>query len=226
MPPSPLPSRLSSLTLVHLLQQWVPVEGASGRLDAAQRLGEWLNAFDSVKLDAALQTIASYGAQARQKGQAVHASPLAALCQQIKADLADLIAHKVASVGDTTAEQGYGPHLQRYGELQKQMASKVAACREQVRQALGKGSPALRQLAALDGVMAQLLGEREQKLLMAVPVYLERRFEHWRQQPADASLPGFQHDMKQMLLAELHVRLQPVLGLIEAVQHENRQQLA
>jgi len=32
--------------------------------------------------------------------------------------------------------------------------------------------------------MAEMLGEREQKLLAAVPIYLERRFAHWRERHA------------------------------------------
>ncbi len=212
--------------MVHLLQEWVQTDAEPARQDVAERLGGWLSAFDSVKLDSALQAIASYGAQARQGGLAVDTHALEELCRHVKNALTDLITTQAAQAADPAKPPDYGQHLQRYAELQKRMASQVTACRAQVRQALSKGSPTLRQLAALDGVMVQMLGEREQKLLSAVPLYLERRFEHWRQtqQHAQATsgwLHGFQQDMRQMLLAELQLRLQPILGLIEAVHHDN-----
>jgi hypothetical protein len=102
---------------------------------------------------------------------------------------------------------------------------------------LSKGSPALRQLVALDAVMEQMLGAREQKLWTSVPVYLERRLEHWRQhhqqtvatqageddpirwRQAGGWIAAFQRDMRDMMLAELHQRLQPILGLMEAAQN-------
>ena len=212
--------------MVHLLQEWVQTDAEPARQDVAERLGGWLSAFDSVKLDSALQAIASYGAQARQGGLAVDTHALEELCRHVKNALTDLITTQAAQAADPAKPPDYGQHLQRYAELQKRMASQVTACRAQVRQALSKGSPTLRQLAALDGVMVQMLGEREQKLLSAVPLYLERRLEHWRQtqQHAQATsgwLHGFQQDMRQMLLAELQLRLQPILGLIEAVHHDN-----
>lgn len=215
--------------MVHLLQQWVQTDAEPARQDVAERLGGWLSAFDSVKLDSALQAIASYGAQARQGGLAVDAHALEELCRHVKSALTDLITTKAAQAADPAEPSDYGQHLQRYAELQKRMASQVTACRAQVRRSLSKGSPTLRQLAALDGVMVQMLGEREQKLLSAVPLYLERRFEHWRQtqqhaQAAGGWLHGFQQDMRQMLLAELQLRLQPILGLIEAVHHDNKHQ--
>lgn len=197
----------------------VPASGP----DVAQRLGEWLSALDSVRLDGALQTISAYGKQTRQAGQTVDAQALGALCQQTRDHLTALIRHQ-----PLPDEPTYPPHLQHYAALQKQMEQKVSACRSQVRLALRQGPPRLRQLAALDEVMTQMLGEREQKLLAAVPLYLERRFEQCRQTAPDPTpgddpsadkaswLPLFHQDMRQMLLSELQLRLQPVLGLIEA----------
>lgn len=250
----PSQSHLRSLTFVRLLRQWVPTPDEPPRQDVAERLGEWLSAFDSVKLDGALQAIASYGASAQaaprpRGGPAVDAIRLEALCQGVKAELTALIDLKVAPPDAPEEAAAYPKHLQRYQEAQKQMDARLGACRAQVRQALSKGSPRLRQLAALDGVMADMLGQREQKLLAAVPIYLERRFVHWRQvheyaqaamgaatdvdapqeetqrglQTGGGWLHGFQRDMRQMLLAELQVRLQPVLGLIEAARDDNRQ---
>ena len=78
--------------------------------------------------------------------------------------------------------------------------------------------------------MDQTLGVREQRLLSSVPVFLERRFEHLRKaQTQDDPLlwrqPGgwlhtFNQEVQDALLAELEVRLQPALGLIEAFSNE------
>lgn len=117
------------------------------------------------------------------------------------------------------------------------MENAVGALRVQVLRQMLKGSPALRQLVALDAVMEQMLGAREQKLWTSVPVYLERRLEHWRQhhqqtvatqageddpirwRQAGGWIADFQRDMRDMMLAELHQRLQPILGLMEAAQN-------
>lgn len=249
-----LQHRLGSSRLVRLLQEWAQVDGESARQDVAERLSHWLSAFDAVKLDGALQTIESYPSQTKLRGQAVDASALAQLVNQVKAELTALITAKVTpphtplpssprtllhtlEEDDARAESKYAPHYQRYQSLQKQMENAVGALRAQVRQMLSKGSPALRQLVALDAVMEQMLGAREQKLWTSVPVYLERRLEHWRQHHQQAVAvqageddpirwrqPGgwiaaFQRDMRDMMLAELHQRLQPVLGLMEAAQN-------
>jgi len=115
---------------------------------------------------------------------------------------------------------------------------RIDALRAHVRQAIAKVSPQLGQLAAFDAVMDQRLGGREQKLLSTAPVLLERRFEHLRKThqlgldaaqqqdaPALRRQPGgwldvFGKEMQEVLLAELEVRLQPVVGLIEAFSNE------
>lgn len=249
-----LQHRLGSSRLVRLLQEWAQVDGELARHDVAERLGHWLSAFDAVKLDGALQTIASYPSQTKLRGQAVDAGAVARQVNQVKADLTALITAKVTperptlpaaprtllhtlEEDDARTESKYAPHYQRYLGLQKQMETAVGALRAQVRQMLSKGSPALRQLVALDAVMEQMLGPREQKLWASVPVYLERRLEHWRQhhqqaitgqggdddpirwRQAGGWIAAFEHDMRDMMLAELQQRLQPVVGLMEAAQN-------
>ena len=138
----------------------------------------------------------------------------------------------------TETDAGYAPYHQRYLDQQRHMALRIDALRVHVRQAIAKVSPQLGQLATFDAVMEQMLGGREQKLLSTVPVLLERRFGHLRkthqhgldpaqQQDAQAlwQQPGgwpdaFGKEMQEVLLAELEVRLQPVMGLIEAFSNE------
>lgn len=138
----------------------------------------------------------------------------------------------------TEADAGYEPCHQRYLDQQRHMTMRIDALRVHVRQVIAKGSPRLGQLASFDVVMDQMLGSREQKLLSTVPVLLGRRFEHLRKthmleldaaQQQDTSAlwrqPGgwldvFGKEMQEVLLAELEVRLQPVVGLIEAFTNE------
>ncbi len=136
------------------------------------------------------------------------------------------------------ADAGFAPHQQRYLDLQRQMALRIEALRGDVRQALAKASPALAQLAAFDAVLEQMLESREQGLMATVPVVLERQFENRRtahQRAGDATQPAddpgswrqpggwlhsFAKDMEVALLAELEVRLQPVIGMMEALNNE------
>lgn len=139
--------------------------------------------------------------------------------------------------GAAAADPGYAPWRQRHQELQRQMDLMIPPLRDHVRQALAQGSPRLRQLAILDAAMEQVLAPREQALLPGVGVRLERRFKQLRAQHMDAAEPAtedaaaaarrpggwldlFGKDWRQLLLAELDLRLQPVTGMLEALARE------
>lgn len=132
----------------------------------------------------------------------------------------------------------YEPYHRFHLAHQRDMEASLRPLRAKLRAALAKASPALRQLAALDAAFEQILGEREGKLLAMLPVLLEKRFaqlfEAHRQMLVDAGqaddpalwlqpggwLAGFRKDLQGALLAELDVRLQPAMGLIEAFSNE------
>jgi hypothetical protein len=140
----------------------------------------------------------------------------------------------LADVPDPAAAAAYSAHAQRYLELQKQLDTRVLALRVQVRHRVAQGGAALRQLAALDAVMEKMLGAREQRLWGTLSAHLEKRLEHllavhqqalvdsgqvddpqrWRQ--PGGWLRSFEQDMHSLLMAEMHVRLQPVTGLLQA----------
>jgi len=135
-------------------------------------------------------------------------------------------------------EPVYEPYRRYYLAQQREMELKLLPLRTHVRGVLGKASPKLRKLAELDAAMDGILGERESKLLATVPVLLEKRFrqlqnshrqklmatqqadspDRWMQ--AGGWLAEFCQEMQTVLLAELDVRLQPSLGLMEAFNHE------
>lgn len=206
-----------------MLGDAISVDMDPTRQDFAERLSHWLTAVDTVTLHATLQSIQSAAepVSSLRPGGAVLA--LDEAFSRVRASLVDTIMGLAARhAGDMDAT--YASFHKLHQELQRQMESKIGPLRAQVRQTLSRGSLRHRQLAALDGVMEKMLGGREQKLLSAVPVLFEKRFEHLRQAHAqDESSPwraAFCQEWQKVLLAELDVRLQPVMGLMEAFSNE------
>lgn len=140
----------------------------------------------------------------------------------------------------------YEPYRRFYLAHQRDIELALRPLRAQVREAIAQSSPALRKLAALDAALDTILGERESHLLSMVPTLLQRRYdqrllEHrqtYQQTSASADdvddpatwmqpggwLAGFCKELQDVLLAELDVRLQPILGLMEAFNETTKQQ--
>jgi len=132
----------------------------------------------------------------------------------------------------------FAPYRQYYRDQQRDMAASIASLRATVCAALSRQSPSLKQLAALDAVLDKALLTRESSLLATIPGLLAKRFEQRydahraaleKTQTPDAPdqwlQPGnwlalFCEEMRAALLAELELRLQPVKGLIAALDHE------
>ena len=132
----------------------------------------------------------------------------------------------------------FEPYRRYYLAQQRDMALATGPLRSQARDVLARSSPALKTLATLDAALDGALNERESKLLAHVPGLLEKRFtqllkEHqlkversgltdnpayWMH--AGGWLARFRTDLQTVLLAELDLRLQPTVGLIEALNHE------
>jgi len=226
--------------------------GAPSPQDVAERLGHWLGAFDAIKLDGTLHSLRSRITEMPAAGAAVDIDRLERMVHSAQAELHDLIDTRlppalpvrgplVAMEDEGTAASGHAMHQQRYLELQQQLGVRLAQCRAQVRQGMSAGKPQWRQLAVLDASMEQMLGRHEQKLWAMLPACLERRFEHWRQShspqehatdPEEGAaawcqpggwLHAYAQDQRALLLAEMEVRLQPILGLLEAVRNEHRE---
>lgn len=126
----------------------------------------------------------------------------------------------------------YEPYRRFYLAHQGEMELAIRPLRSTARKALSGASAALGQLATLDAALEMLLATRERQLLASLSLRLEKRFERLfmahRQQrveqaedPAVWMRPGgwlaaFCKELQGVLLAELDLRLQPALGLIEA----------
>lgn len=156
----------------------------------------------------------------------------------------------VAPAADEAAANGYARFHQRHLELQRQMEQMITPLRDHVRQSIGQADAGLRQLATLDAVFEQALARREQALMPTAVHLMQRRYEQLRQahaagaaaaaaddeaaaaaaSPEPAAPPpdndwqqDFAHEWRQVLLAELELRLQPVTGLVEALRKQWKQ---
>lgn len=250
-----LRSQFGGSTLVSLLASWVEVDAKAARQDIAERLGTGLSVADAMSLHAVLQSLAAPAASEpaqrstsaseptlsdgitkpslpHTEGALGKATPLEIACDQVHAALADNLASMPWAMCDAASDASFAPYHQRYIDLQRHMAARIEGLREQVRQTLNVASPRLAQLAALDAVLEQTLGAREQKLLASVPVLLEQRFVQLCQceaapddatNPSDPSAVGtavFLRDMRAVLMAELDLRMQAVRGLVDAYNSE------
>jgi hypothetical protein len=207
-------------------------------MDFAERLALWCNAFDAIRLQALHQAVRAGQPGVRGKGP-VRVQALRDDVQRVRGTLAKAVTLDPVALAearrdpleelrlarrgkarpvDAEAAGSYAPWQQRHLELQGQMEMMVTPLREHVREAVGRASPRLRQLAALDAVFAQVIAPREQALLPTAATLLERRFEQLRGQ--DGGLDAFAAEWRQALLAELDLRLEPVVGLVDALARE------
>ena len=132
----------------------------------------------------------------------------------------------------------YEPYRRYHLAHQREMELSVRPLRATARKVLSIASPTLRQLADLDAAFDGILSERESKLFSTIPSLLQKRFgllikEHQlahgdNQESINPELwikPGgwlmrFRSELQTVLLAELDARLQPTLGLMEALHNE------
>jgi hypothetical protein len=227
-----LRSNVNRPALVRQLAGFLPDGGTAlgdtPRQDLAERLGQWLNVADAIALSSALPSVAAVGsrAAAQPARPPVNAVGLRAELDRVRAVLTQSItARDSRHPPDPTApDSEFALALQRHHEQQRCMELAVEALRGHVRQTLARATPRLAQLAALDAVLDQMLAGREQRLLNHLPAFLKTRFNQLRP-PSDSDapsdpdwLPGFNAELDQTLLAELDHRLQPVVGMIEAIE--------
>lgn len=237
-----------SSRLIRALSDLVSTDAAPPRQSFADRLGQWLDFADAIALFSALN-----GSTDAAGGPATAEHPtLGGEFARVRGGLLDsintdgLLTPGKARIrlpapawhASTPGAADYLPYHRYYLAHQRDMGAAIAPLRASVRAGLAQRSPALRQLAALDGVLDQALAPRERSLLANVPQLLGRRFEQLHQahrnalstpdDPARWLQPGawlhtFCQDMRAVLLAELELRLQPVAGLMDALNEVTRQ---
>lgn len=105
---------------------------------------------------------------------------------------------------------------------QRAMQAATGRLRGRLRDALAQRQGEAARLAELDAAMEALLSPREQALLAMVPGLLARHFERLQREAAPATAratwrAAFGRDMRDVLLAELDLRFQPIDGLRAAL---------
>lgn len=118
------------------------------------------------------------------------------------------------------------PFARFYALQQSEMEHHISGFQRQVRDVLAESSAEMAQLATLDRALFEIMAKQTRRAFGTVPVMIakhltwhfdhrnEKQTENPSQHPAWFLL--FLNDLKQILLAELDIRLQPVIGLIEA----------
>lgn len=245
---------LHSSTLLRFLTEKGLVGAAVSPGDVGQRLGDWLDFRHAIALQRFIGAVDDPNSQSARATARVDAAVLRQRFAQVRATLEQSIVQgTVPAPGlprihlpQTELEQPIDPKtafdpFRRYcvGH-QRQMENIIRSLRAQLRGMLDKGATPHKQLATLDAIFENVLLEREARLLAHIPAQFEKRFNkalklHIKQllaaaeadDPAPRSslwLTPLYEDLRAALLAELDLRLQPVLGLIEALTQDTPQQ--
>lgn len=257
--------------LIRLLARLTEAEPPGSQQAFADRLSQWLGWTDAISLSAALNgggPAQATAPLADARPSPAHAEA-AGECARVRAALSRSIAednlfavappeppkpqtrgrlltrgehHEAPPPPPPAADEGdFTPYRLRYQAKQMAMEAAIGPLREKLRARLATRSPSLVRLATLDGVMEQVLGEQERRLLGTLPATLEKHFMRLRKQhllaqeegqqqqatPPDAAplswLHRFGQDAQTMLQAELDIRFKPVEGLLEALRSQHAQ---
>lgn len=187
-------------------------------MDFAERLSLWLDPLAAIRMQAVLQDVRAINAPTPAR-RVAGALDLGEEFTQVRGMLAHAIARDPAEYA-LPGDPPFGGYQRRHLELQRQMEQMVGALRERAREVLGQRSARLRQLAALDAAMEQLLARRDHGLLPAAVRMLERQHRQARKDGEDGWEERFTAHWREALLAELDLRLEPVAGLLAALRNE------
>lgn len=207
---------LTGVALVRLLEALTDsrVRVSEGRAGFVDGLVQWVGWADAIALSGALERSLGAG------GTNVPEFDARAECDRVRASVAQTLARDVAAMD---ADIGYSLLRRRYVAHQQMLEEKVDELRDRVRAALAAKTPELARLATVDAVMARALSVQERRLLASIPGLMEKHCRRMREEGGDESegnadwVNVFRQDMHAVLLAELDLRMQPVEGLIEAL---------
>ena len=237
-----------SSRLLRILTDLSDVEAHAPGLAFAEKLGLWVDYTDAIALYAVQNASTFQVVESQAEEQIDIADDFARIRASLEQQIARTAAPKRGQTGvelpmppadmPTDLTSAYEPYRRYYLAHQRDMDLSVPPLRSRVREKLATMSPALQQLAALDGTFENILSEREARLLATLQKLLKKRFAHLRQQhqqtladtqqadkPSQWMMPGawlarFCDELQTVLLAELDLRLQPAVGLLEALQNE------
>ena len=247
-------ARLHSSELLRFLASQGLVNASTDAGDVGQRLGDWLDFRQAIALQGFIGAVDDPSAAPARPTARVDANVLQRRFAQVRAALEQSILQgTVPALGLVRIEMpqaeldhpidpktAFDPFRRFAIGHQRQMDNIIRSLRSQLRGMLDKGTTADRQLATLDAIFENVLTAREARLLGQIPAEFEKRFakalkQHMKllvqaseaDEPAPRTAPWLaplRDDMRAALLAELDLRLQPVLGLIEALTPKKPQQ--
>lgn len=247
-------ARLHSSELLRFLASQGLVDASADLGDVGQRLGDWLNFRQAIALQGFIGSVDDPHAPQATPSARIDAAVLQRRFAEVRSALEQsIVKGSVPALGlvridmpPTELDHPIDPKtafdpLRRFAVgHQRQMDTIIRSLRAQLRGMLDKGSTQDRQLSTLDGIFENVLSTRQARLLGQIPTEFEKRFakslkQHMKQlvQAAEADEPAPRTepwlaplcaDLRTALLAELDLRLQPVLGLIEAITQRKAQQ--
>ena len=214
---------LQGAELLALLAELALVDRAAAPAPFSEGMGRWLGWKGAIPLSAVLH--APLGPAHRHRPKQTGTHPLDAEFTRVH----DALARAVADESSTAMEGGsdFVPFRRRYTGLQQAMGAAITPLRAQLRAAVARVSPEGARLAALDAVMANLLGAHEETQLAQLPALLHKHFKRLRRAHGEAAsltpwLHTFRKDMQRLLRAELALRLQPAQGLLDTLRNPSQ----
>lgn len=240
---------LNGSRLIRLLSEWTVADNKYSFEGFGARFGQLFALKDSLKLaemhgelksvdfdhrDIDKQDIQEHFLSARKEIVAAISSRFVAQSEQTRArvqfpSLRDNATKEQLSVFEVY--QGF------YINLQRQIDRDVQHLQSYMRDVAAGYSLRLAQLVEMDTTLAKSLANKSREMFALIPQLLARRFEYLLQNhhqalfnsdhddiaqwtAVDGWLDRFRLDTYELLLAELDVRLQPVIGLLEAINEE------
>ena len=238
-----------SSQLIRTLADLSVLDAAGPGVAFGEKLGLWIDFADAIALTGVhnANTLGAASAAQIGAGASVHVE-----FAKTRTSLEGIIAKSSSpNTGRTRAElslptldgpledaKAYVPFRRYHQAHQRDMENSVRIVRARVRDGVTAAAPQLQQLVALDAAFEGILIEREARLLATLPSLMEKRFNQLRKVylqtlPADdkpalwmkpgAWLARFCTELQTVLLAELDLRLQPAVGLLEALHHKKTQ---
>ncbi len=235
-----------SSQLIRTLADLAVLETTGPAAAFGEKLGLWIDFADAITLtgvvntntlDAPSAVQAAVGASVAEEFAKSRASLEGAITKSSSPNTGRTRAELSLPTLDAPLEdpKAYAPLRRYHLAHQRDMENSVRLLRARVRDGVAATAPQLLQLVALDAAFEGILIEREARLLSTIPSLMEKRFNQLRKaylqtQPADdkpalwmkpgAWLARFCTELQTVLLAELDLRLQPAVGLLEALHNQ------
>lgn len=222
--------------LVKLMGELAPFNSSSYDYNLAERLGHFMGVSGSMNLAVGLRGLpvaasdpksdvtGSEGAVEQVKEGVLNARERM-IMRIVESFSSSDSQNSVPSQANGVREEAlrtFSPYQRYYTSQQIEMGVAVKALRQQLRQDMSGISLEMHRLASLDKVMEDNLEAHARKQFNAVPKVLEKYFKteiskQTGEFDMDQFLSLFYQKMRELLLAELDARLQPIFGLLEAL---------